>query len=613
MRARRILVAGAAALTTFLLAPSAWADAAIAWTRTTPTVVRVDQATPVRLVVKIKDGVADAVQFTPLTGAPVALRDDGAGGDAVAGDGEWTVELDAAPLVGGLTAADVFRRFVGFADLYIDGTRAARVNLLVQVWTPDLGAVGIASPDATARFSEHVVNVADPALFAADPGSNDSAVVQRLLQRFGDGFDFVDIVFDRATVANRFHNVVRNAVSGIGLGANDLGSAYGSAARLKGVTVFPGMTFFDAGARAHSHEIGHQWINYLAQAALSTGGPHWPISTLASGTMGFSIAGLGEGGDYPCSLSPVADGLAATPRTGVVTFKDLDLYLMGFVPASDVATHYVFKSQATALSFACEGTIPYNQFTAVTMADVLASAGPRVPAHPAAQRDFTVGVIVVSDAPLSDEAMAFYDYFARRADARVLLAVHEGLVKQVDAPFFLQTGGRATLTARLPFASRATATVVEYYRADRDHYFLTADPIEIAGLDAGVFAGWARSGYGFSAFSQPADGAGPVCRFYLPPPEDSHFFSASTAECATVAAEHPTFIEENASAFYIGLPDPLTGVCAPGETPVYRLWNRRVDTNHRYTIEPAIRAAMQAQGWLAEGYGPNAVAMCAPP
>jgi len=81
--------------------------------------------------------------------------------------------------------------------------------------------------------------------------------VPKLLERFGDAFDFVDIVFDRATVANRYHYVVRNAVSGIGLGANDLGIAYGSAARLKGITVFPGMTFFDAGARAHSHELGH--------------------------------------------------------------------------------------------------------------------------------------------------------------------------------------------------------------------------------------------------------------------------------------------------------------------------------------------------------------------
>jgi hypothetical protein len=611
---RRALVAGIAALVfTLAFTTPASAVPSIAWTRTTPTVVRIDQAAPVRLAVKVTGGTPGAVEFTPLAGPSIALRDDGAGADDVAGDGVWSVDLDAASLVGGLTAADVYRRFVGYADLYVGATRTVRVNLLVQVWTPDLGFVGVSSPDASTRLSTHVMNVADPALFAADAGSNDAAVVPRLLQQFGDQFDFVDIVFDRSTVANRYHYVVRNAVSGIGLGANDLGAAYGSAARLKGVTVFPGMTFFDAGARAHSHELGHQWINYLPQPALAVGAPHWPLSTLASGTMGFSIPGSGAGGDYPCTLTPTAGGLAATPHTGPYLFKDLDLYLMGLLPASEVATHYVFKIQSSALSFSCEGTIPDNQFIAVSIADVLAAAGARSPAFPEAQRDYTVGVIVVGDAPLSDEAMAFYDFFARRAEARVPLAVHEGLVQQVEAPFFVQTGGRGTLTSRLPYASRATTTVVEFYRADRDHYFVTSDPAEIAGLDAGVFAGWARTGYGFSAFARDSAGARPVCRFYLPPPEDSHFFSASAAECAAVAAQHPTFLLENAAAFHIGLPDPVKGTCGPGETPVYRLWNQRPDTNHRYTIDRAVRASMLAQGWIAEGDGPDAVAMCAPP
>ena len=46
--------------------------------------------------------------------------------------------------------------------------------------------------------------------------------------------------------------------------------------------------------------------------------------------------------------------------------------------------------------------------------------------------------------------------------------------------------------------------------------------------------------------------------------------------------------------------------------PVYRVWNRRPDTNHRYTTDPAVRDAMVAAGGVAEGYGPDAVAMCAP-
>jgi hypothetical protein len=42
------------------------------------------------------------------------------------------------------------------------------------------------------------------------------------------------------------------------------------------------------------------------------------------------------------------------------------------------------------------------------------------------------------------------------------------------------------------------------------------------------------------------------------------------------------------------------------------LWNGRADSNHRYTVDPDVRAAMLSLGYVAEGYGPDGVAMCAP-
>jgi hypothetical protein len=51
----------------------------------------------------------------------------------------------------------------------------------------------------------------------------------------------------------------------------------------------------------------------------------------------------------------------------------------------------------------------------------------------------------------------------------------------------------------------------------------------------------------------------------------------------------------------------------PGQTiPVYRLWNQRADSNHRYTTDATVRAQMIARGYVSEGYGPLGVAMCAP-
>lgn len=165
-----------------------------------------------------------------------------------------------------------------------------------------------------------------------------------------------------------------------------------------------------------------------------------------------------------------------------------------------------------------------------------------------------------------------------------------------------------------------SVTVIEYYNTSLDHYFITSLQPDIDALDSGHFFGWSRTGLAFQAFADQASGGpgvNPVCRFYIPPPADSHFFSASPAECAAVLAKIPTdpnyrsFVYETPNAFYIALPDSTTGACPAGTVPVYRLWNHRADSNHRYTADPTTKGLMLAKGYVAEGYGPNGVAMCA--
>ncbi|HLW11330.1 MAG TPA: glycosyl hydrolase, partial [Casimicrobiaceae bacterium] len=94
----------------------------------------------------------------------------------------------------------------------------------------------------------------------------------------------------------------------------------------------------------------------------------------------------------------------------------------------------------------------------------------------------------------------------------------------------------AVVTACFAFAVNAPAraeTVVEYYNATLDHYFITPLADEIDALDSGHIVGWTRTGLVFDASSSPGDGLAAVCRFYIPPAHgDSHFFSALPAECA---------------------------------------------------------------------------------
>ncbi len=158
----------------------------------------------------------------------------------------------------------------------------------------------------------------------------------------------------------------------------------------------------------------------------------------------------------------------------------------------------------------------------------------------------------------------------------------------------------------------STAMVVEFYNASLDHYFMSSLLPDIDALDSGRYPGWARTGRSLNAYAAQTPGANPVCRFYMPAPQDSHFYSASPAECAAVAGRFPQFVMEAQDVFYVPLPHPLTGECPYSTVAVYRLFNNRADANHRYTTEPAIKAQMQQRGYVAEGYGPNAAAMCAP-
>jgi Repeat of unknown function (DUF5648) len=161
------------------------------------------------------------------------------------------------------------------------------------------------------------------------------------------------------------------------------------------------------------------------------------------------------------------------------------------------------------------------------------------------------------------------------------------------------------------------ATVIEFYNAARDHYFISSLQAEIDALDSGQFPGWVRTGQTFNAYGIGSGGAmtrRPVCRYYGLPAAglDSHFYSASLDECLAVADKFANAWQlEAAEVMEIDLPDPSTGACPGGDIPVYRLWNARPDSNHRYTTSTVIRDQMLTKGYVAEGYGPNSVALCA--
>ncbi len=174
------------------------------------------------------------------------------------------------------------------------------------------------------------------------------------------------------------------------------------------------------------------------------------------------------------------------------------------------------------------------------------------------------------------------------------------------------------LASTMPAAEAApdgSVAVIEYYNAVLDHYFITADPAEIATLDAGT--AFQRTGYLFYAYLDPTHApadALPVCRFYAAAGQviDSHFFTANAAECDFVQRNWAgTWNLETPAAFYVQVPD-AAGNCPDHTQPVYRFFNGRRDANHRYSLDLSVRRGMVNRAWVPDGAGNNGAAFCSP-
>jgi predicted dienelactone hydrolase len=165
-----------------------------------------------------------------------------------------------------------------------------------------------------------------------------------------------------------------------------------------------------------------------------------------------------------------------------------------------------------------------------------------------------------------------------------------------------------------PVGTNYESPAVEYYYAAWNMYFVTAIPAEIAALDAGMFAGWQRTGLQFNVYSTtgaPAS-ASTVWRFFSTTfsPKSSHFYTAIVSEYNSLLANPDWQLEGPV----FNTPMPATdGTCPAGSIPIYRLYNNGMGgaPNHRFTTDVNVRAQMLAQGWAPEGWGIG-VGFCSP-
>jgi hypothetical protein len=241
---------------------------------------------------------------------------------------------------------------------------------------------------------------------------------------------------------------VSNATSGLGQKAFDLTRDYGSSGRLRAVMA---LADFSALAQGPSlHELMHTWGNFGIKAggyepAQGGGGrpyadyrPHW-------GFTGGNTAGQ-LGGFRQSTLKTNVDGNPKRYQAedfgqyanggNTVPYSEMELYLMGLIPAGQVTPFDVFRD-ITAYdprknTWEADTRVRYDSTR------ILSELGARSPGVAAAQKDFRLLVVVLSDRPLSDAEWKAIDTdserFGRAGDDGTFLF-----------NFWEATGGRARI------------------------------------------------------------------------------------------------------------------------------------------------------------------------
>ncbi len=267
------------------------------------------------------------------------------------------------------------------------------------------------------------------------------AVAKEFFRTHPDDFDFLVVIPNFAFQSDdgiAFHWTVRSSVQGIGLAPFNNGAFYGSPGRLLGFVDMPALAQmetdplqpgFETTLNALAHELMHQWGCFvhlrnpdgsLSNELLGLDLAHWSflLDSRASVMYGNQWQDNGDG---------------SFTSTAVRRFySPLDLYLAGFYDASEVPPFLVITSPGTAAAqLPALGTTVSGTGRQVSVADVIAAEGPRVPPAAQAQHAFKAAFIFLtrSGDTVSADQLAAIDRVRRESMTH----------------FAVLTGGRGTL------------------------------------------------------------------------------------------------------------------------------------------------------------------------
>lgn len=397
----------------------------------------------------------------PQSGGFIDLFDNGTNGDRVAGDGIWSrgnISVDAIPIPP--------IRFARFDRLrYTDAGGTQEISIQATAGNGQYGPASLGQLDAGLQIvpdqveadlwlTDNVAFLVQPDTMAelrwlirARPPTGDIlSVGQRVYEKFPDVFDLL-ILNPGAQVPGGVRGAylsASNDVLGIGrLISNDTAD-WGSDGRLQGLLA---LNLTDGGPVLH--EIGHRWSLFVG-AALG-------LQQCASAHVGVAGTGCGPlGGFDPTTLVDNLDGSWSVSNACIsiggaaadtVAFNPLNLYLMGLIPPSEVPPIPV-PVNVDCSSFVQDfgsGTFTFeaDSMTTITIDDLIAEHGARIPDAAASQKAFRLGWMVpINRVPTPTEA----GWFQYRSE---YIGREEAGTQPLRLTFWEATGGRATIDTEL--------------------------------------------------------------------------------------------------------------------------------------------------------------------
>ena len=242
-----------------------------------------------------------------------------------------------------------------------------------------------------------------------------TSLLQDIYKRFDDDYDFIFLILNESSIPENLSYYgklvgVSNNVLGVGLRAFNYSSEYGSSDRLKAVIQLTGLEYLKYGPSLH--ELAHQWANFAlpTHSVNSTGsnltsfqfGSHWGFTggNTKGQLGGFEQNSLVQHGQNSYTVGEF--GTFANGGNGV-PYNDLELYLMGMLPISEVSNFDMFTNiislaiNSSSYDFTALNRTTYTQQSLVEL------LGQREPSFENSQKDFNALAIVITQKPLSED------------------------------------------------------------------------------------------------------------------------------------------------------------------------------------------------------------------